>query len=104
MSNKHLTAPPSSVLLARLKVLFESINQNYQSGQMVLESDLVSNYHEALDLFFESFDSSLLGAIYKIYPGAPADPLQFNVFTRAVLKDMEALFLELGAVDRLVAC
>ncbi len=103
MSNKHLSSPPSSVLLARLKVLLESVNQIYQSNRMVLESDLVSGYHEALDLFFESLDNSLLASVYKIYAGAPSDPLQFNIFTRAILKDLEALFLELAAVDKLIA-
>jgi len=103
MANKHLTVPPNEVALARLKVLLESVNDLYHSGDMVLESNIVSSYHEALNLFYESLDSSILGSVMKIYKGAPADPATYNIFTTALQKDAKALFSEIGALDRLVS-
>jgi len=117
MSNKHLAQPPTEVALARLKVLFEGINEIYKQGNpapdssisrpvngtMVLESDLVSAYHDALNLFFDSLGSSITKAAGDIYAGAPTDPLNYNIIFAAIRKDLSALFSELGAVDRLVS-
>jgi len=103
MTNKHLTVPPSEVALARLKVLTESINDMYHSGNMVLESDIVSSFHEALNLFYDSLDGSIVGSVMKVYAGAPADPSVYNVFTTAMFKDASAIFSEIGALDRLVS-
>jgi hypothetical protein len=95
--------PPSDIALARLETLLESTNALYQSGKMVLESDLTNSYHEALNVFFDSLDGSILGSIMKIYAGSPADPLQYNTFTTAMQKDVEAVYAELGAIDRMVS-
>jgi len=117
MSNKDLTPPATEVVLARLKVLFENVNQLYKAGlennsssaggdttsSMVLESDLISSYHTALNLFFDSLDGSVTSQTTQIYAGAPSDPIQYNLITSAINKDMEALFAELGAVDKLIA-
>jgi len=103
MLNKHLTKPPSDILLARLKSLFEDVNSAYQSGTMVLESDILNAYHQALNTFYKSLDSSVTSAVNGIYPGAPADPIEFNEFTSAIQKDLKAIFAELGALDRLVS-
>jgi hypothetical protein len=103
MSNKHLIEPPTDIAIARLKVLLDSINSNYRTNKMVLESDLSSLYSEAIDLFFESLDNSLVGTVKQIYPGAPSDPESYNLFTTAIQKDMEALFSETVALDKLVA-
>lgn len=103
MTNKHLTVPPSDVALSRLKVLLESVNDMYHSGEMVLESNIVSSFHEALNLFYESLDGSIVGSVMKIYKGAPADPTMYNIFTTALKKDIEAVFSEVAALDRMVA-
>lgn len=102
MANKHLTNPPSDVALARLKTLLESVNDTYHSGEMVLESDIASSYHEALNLFYESLDGSIVGSVMKIYTGAPADPSIYNIFTTAIRKDIQAIFSEIAALDRIV--
>ena len=49
MANKHLTDPPSAVLLQRLTVLLEDVNDAYKSNRMVLEQDLINLYHQAMD-------------------------------------------------------
>jgi len=103
MTNKHLAAPPNDIMLARLNILFESINDLYSSGSMVLESDIVSSFHEALNLFFESLDGSIIGSVMKIYAGAPSDPGFYNIFTSAILKDIRAIFSEVGALDTIIA-
>jgi len=103
MSNKHLTDPPSDVALERLKVLLEATNNAYQNDGMVLERDIVNSYHEALNLFFESLDGSILKSVMNIYPGTPADPDIYNMFSSALSKDIRAIFVELGALDNLIA-
>jgi hypothetical protein len=103
MGNKHLAKPPIDLMLARLKVLFESINDSYQSGRMVLESDIISSYQDATELFYQSLDSSIVDVVTRIYKGAPADPSQMNIFTSAIQKDLQASFAEIAALDRLIA-
>jgi hypothetical protein len=102
MTHRHFTQPPTDVARARLTVLLEAINQLYQSGTMVLEEDLLSAYSEALATFFKSLDGSITGVISNILEGTPPDPLHYNIFTNAINRDLTALFLELGAVDKLV--
>jgi hypothetical protein len=103
MANKHLTLPPSDVMLARLKVFMESVNDLYSSGSMVLEADIVSSFHEVLNLFFETLDGSVVSSVLRIYPGAAADPSLYNQFTSAMLKDAQAIFSEINALDQLVS-
>lgn len=103
MGNKHLIDPPSAIALARLETLLESTNALYQSDKMVLESDLINSYHEALNIFFDSLDGSIIGSIMKIYAGAPADPSQYNTFTIAIQKDVQAVYSELGSLDKMVS-
>lgn len=103
MLNKHTTRPPSDIILARLKSLFEDVNEIYQTGTMVLESDLINSYHEALNLFYKTLDSSVVSTVANIYAGAPADPIEFDEFTSAIQKDLKAVFSEIGALDRLVS-
>lgn len=102
MANQHLTRPPTEVLRARLKVLLEETNTLYDSGDQVLEGDLVDSYNEALFLFMKSLDESIVGASADIISGMPADPQKWNVFTNSVNRDMEALFAETGALDRMI--
>jgi len=101
MTNRHLTRPPTEILRARLKVLMDNVNNMYQSGSQVLESDISTAYHDALSLFFESLDNSITSISVDIKQGTPADPLIYNVFTNAFMRDMEALFLEITALDKL---
>jgi len=103
MTNKHLTAPPSDIALARLKVLLESVNDLYSSGKMVLESDIVFSFHEALNLFYESLDRSIVSAVMEIYAGAAADPSFYNIFTSSILKDTQAVFSEINALDKIIS-
>jgi hypothetical protein len=103
MSNRHLIKPPTDIILARLKILFKSLNDMYQTGGMVLEGDIISSYHEAVDLFYESFDKSITGTVIDIYAGAPSDPTQYNRLMTAVQKDIEAIFAEVAVLDRLVS-
>jgi len=102
MANKHLTRPPTEVLRARLNILLKNTNELYKNGGDVLEEDLVSSYQEAMNLFMESLDSSLIPSASKIKKGLPADPLQQNIFSNAIERDLEALFAECGALDRMV--
>ena len=102
MTHRHLTQPPSDIAKAKLQVLLESTNGLYQNKEMVLESDIVSTYHNALSIFFSTLDNSISSQTTKILPGTPADPLQYNLFTNAINRDLEAMFSEVGALDRLI--
>ena len=102
MTNKHLTRPPVDVLRARLKVLLESVNAVYQNKTHVLEEDITSAYSQALDIFIKSLDSSITNVVSDIKKGFPADPLNYNILTNAFARDLEALFLEVGALDKIV--
>lgn len=102
MSNKHLSEAPSNLVKAKLKVLLESVNDMYSSGKMVTESDISSAYHNAMETFFKSLDYSISNSTSKFMPGQPADPLQYNIFTNALSRDLEALFSEIGALDKIV--
>jgi hypothetical protein len=83
-------------------VLLEDVNKLYQSGDMVLEENLVSSYHAAMDIFLKSLDGSILRSASKIFKGMPADPSHYNVVTNSLSRDLEALFTEIGALDALV--
>jgi hypothetical protein len=103
MSNKHLTEPPTDIAIARLKVLLENVNDSYRNKSMVVDSDIVSLYNQAINIYFESIDGSIINAVRQIYPGAPADPDSYNLFLSAIQKDLNALFAEIGSLDKLVA-
>jgi hypothetical protein len=90
------------MLRSRLKVLLDNVNTMYQSGTQVLEEDIAVAYSDAIATFMKSLDQSITSISVKIKEGMPADPLIYNVFTNAFMRDMEALFLEIGALDRLV--
>jgi hypothetical protein len=102
MPNKYISQPPTEVMRARLKVLLENVNYLYTSKETVLEEDIVNAYHTAMDIFLQSLDGSICGAVAKILKGSPADPFHYNVFTRSIQKDLEALFAETGALDKLI--
>lgn len=102
MPNKYISQPPTEVMRARLKVLLENVNYMYTSKETVLEEDIVNAYHTAMDLFLKSLDGSVCGAVAKILKGSPADPFHYNVFTSSINKDLEALFAETGALDKLI--
>lgn len=102
MPNKYISQPPTEVMRARLKVLLENVNYLYGSKGTVLEQDVVNAYHSAMDLFLKSLDGSICGAVAKILKGSPADPFHYNVFTSSVNKDLEALFAETTALDKLI--
>lgn len=87
---------------ARLSVLLENVNYLYASKKTVLEEDIVNAYHTSMDLFLKSLDGSICGAVAKILKGSPADPFHYNVFTSSINKDLEALFAEIGALDKLI--
>lgn len=102
MSNKHLSQAPSNLVKAKLKVLLESVNDMYASGLMVTESDITSAYHSALDVFFESLDNSISNSTSAFMPGLPADPLQYNILTNSLGRDLDAMFSEIGALDNII--
>lgn len=102
MANQHLTSPPTDMLRARLKVLLENTNSLYQDSKNVLEEDIVNSYHEALETFLQSLDGSIVGVASKIQAGFPADPLMYNIITNSILRDMDALFSEVSALDKIV--
>ena len=102
MSNKHLTRPPTEILLARLSILLDNVNSLYQTETSVVEEDVVTEYRNALDLFMKSLDGSITEPASRIQYGLPADPLAYNIFTNSIMRDMEALFLEISALDKLV--
>jgi hypothetical protein len=103
MSNIYKKINFSSVLAARLKVLLDSINETYTSGAMALESDLVSLYHNSLELFFESLNQSISKSLFNIKAGLPSDPRGVNLFTGSVQQDLQCVFAEIGALDKLIA-
>lgn len=102
MINKHLSTAPIDVVTSKLKVLLDSVNNLYNNNQMVVESELVNAYHTALNTFFDSLDNSIVNATVEFLPGQPANPLHYNLLTNAIGQDLEALFLEIGSLDRLV--
>lgn len=103
MTNKLTAAPPNQAIVSKLKVLLESVNNAYQGSNQILDDELRDLYHEAMQLFFDSLDSSILSVSYPIIKGAPADPIDYNVFTTAIDRDLQVMFAEAGAVDRLVS-
>lgn len=102
MANKHLSQNPYSLAVSKLKVLLESINTLYSSGRMVTESDLSSAYNEAIYTFLDSLDGSITKTTTEFLAGQPADPIQYNLLLNAIRKDLEILFLEISALDKLV--
>ena len=102
MSNKHTSSPPTELLKARLRVLLENVNSLYKDKDTVVEEDLVSAYHDAMNMFLKSLDGSITGTIAKITKGMPADPFHYNIFTNAILSDLNAIYSETGILDRVV--
>ena len=106
MIDKHLSQPPTELYRAKLEVLLNAVNKTWQGSAVngnVLESDIKDMYHTALSLFLESLEGSLLEPAMKIHKGLPADPYDYNVFFNALRQDLDVLFAEIGAVDRLVS-
>lgn len=102
MANKFSTRLPSEVLKARLHLLLKDTNDLYNSGNSVLESELVDSYSEALSIFLKSLDGSILKSSSEINSGMPADPSKYNSFTEAIHTDMEILFAETFALDNMI--
>lgn len=103
MTNKFTSPPPDELIRAKLEVLLETANRVYQEGGAGLKEDIIDAYNEALGLFFDSFDNSIVGVTFPIMPGMPADPVDYNVFSRAVLYDLKVLFSQAGAIDRMIS-
>ena len=80
MTNKHFSQPPSALVRARLNVLLEKTNSIYSEQGMILESDITSEYHSAVDLFVKSLEGSVTGATSKILAGQPVKPAQIGLF------------------------
>jgi hypothetical protein len=102
MSNKLTIKPPIEVVIARLGVLFEAINDRFQSGDMILESELIDLYHNAIRTFYESMDRSSLKLLPDFQPGTPADPREVNDFTKLIQQDLRSIYLEISALDKLI--
>lgn len=102
MANKDKIKPPVEIVFARFNILSETINELYQSGDMVLESELIETYHNAIDLFYQSIDQSILKTVPEFKAGQPADPRELNDFTGAIQQDLRAIYAEIGALDKLV--
>lgn len=102
MPNRHLSQPPTELLRERLQVLLENVDSMYRSKTSVSEEDLVSSYSYAMRVFLKSLDGSIIGAVSKILKGSPANPLRYNIFTDSILRDMEAIYAEMGALDKMV--
>ena len=103
MTNKFTSPPPDELTRAKLEVLLQTANRLYQEGGVGLKEDILDAYNEALSIFFDSFNNSILGVTYPVQAGLPADPVDYNVFSRAILYDLQILFSEIGAVDRLIS-
>lgn len=103
MTNKHLTRTPSDLIKKKLEILLSSVNNFYNNSSMVVEEDLVGLYNSAISTFFESMDGSITSIISKFIPGLPADPTKYNIFTNTIGMDIEALFAEIGVLDKLIA-
>ena len=102
MPNRHISQPPSELLLSRLRVLFENIDFIYRGKSAAIEEDLVSSYNAAMDIFLKSLDGSITGTVAKIMQGMPADPIHYNIFTHSILKDLEAIYSETASLDKLI--
>ena len=102
MPNKHTCLPPTDLLKARLEVLLKNVNLMYKSRNAIVEEDIANAYHLAMDTFLQSLDNSILYSVAKILMGSPADPFHYNVFTSSVLQDLEVVYSEVNALDRIV--
>jgi hypothetical protein len=102
MTNKHISQPPTDLLRARLRILLENLDSVYRSSTSVVEEDLVDAYHQAMSTFMQSLDGSITGATASILKGMPADPTHYNIFTNSILRDLEAIYSEVGALDVMV--
>jgi hypothetical protein len=102
MTNKFTSSPPDQLIVSKLHILLQNINEVYQNGGTALDVDIQDLYNEALQLFFDSLDGSITGVTYAIKPGMPADPIDYNVFTSAISKDLQAMFYEVGTIDRFI--
>jgi len=102
MPNKHISQPPTELLRARLDVLLKNVNNIYKNKAAVVEEDLVSAYHDSMNMFLKSLDGSITGTIANIMKGMPADPFHYNIFTNAISSDLSAIYSETGILDRVV--
>ena len=84
MTNRFTSPPPDELIRARLQVFLDETNRLYQDGGVVIREDILDSYNEAIALFFDSLENSVLGATYPILKGMPADPVDYNVFTSAI--------------------
>lgn len=103
MANKDTLQTPKEVLLSRLKVFLEKLNEQYQSTTSITELDLIAAYEEAINLFLSSTKNLDLQNFLYFKPGLPADPTEYNYFTSLVQLNLQALFSEIASLDRLVS-
>lgn len=91
------------LFITRLSVLLESLNKSYDSNGMILEQDLIALYHTAINTFYNSLDKSILGNTLDILAGTPADPDFLNSIMIAASQDLQALYKEIGVLDKLIS-
>ena len=106
MTNKHFSQPPTEIFRAKLSVLLGSVNAIWQSSNVdgsILEDDIKSVYHSSISMFLKTLDSSILDVSMNIYEGLPSDPFDTNLFSAAIQRDLQALFLEIAALDKMIA-
>jgi len=103
MTNKFTSPPPTDWVVAKLQVLLDYTNRLYQEGGLSLKEDIIDAYTEAMGLFVDSIDKSIVGVVYPIQAGMPADPVDYNVFSRAILQDLQVLFSQTKVTDSLVS-
>lgn len=88
---------------ARLKVLLEYLNNYFQNNEMALGHELIALYHDALQTFFQSLDSSITATTTKTLPGSPADPNIYNELIDNMGKDLRSVYSEIGALDYMIS-
>lgn len=103
MTNKFTSPPPTDWTKAKLQVLLDYTNRLYQENGPSVKEDIIDAYNEAMGLFVDSLDKSIVGVIYPIQAGMPADPVDYNVFSRAILQDLQVLFSEAKVADSLIS-
>ena len=106
MRHSHFTLPPKDLLASRLEVFLENVNTTWQSSSLVgnvFQDDIRNLYDQSIETFLETLDESIVASSLRVYAGSPSDPNAYNTFFAAIQKDLQILYLELGALDKLVS-
>lgn len=101
--NKDLTRSLNEFYRARLGVLLKIINKTTDTRGMLLESELISLYHNGINTFYDSLNKSITGTAIKILPGTPPDPSEYNRITRYIEQDLISLYNEIAVLDRFIS-